>query len=262
MFLKAVSLGVLFITTAQVHAQQTEPGTDYWYEGVITHGQRKATVAANEPRPLRQAVEALAKEYGWTVDYEDPVYSTGEGVERTDARFLASHPGEKQHLIGGHRFESDFPEDSNTVPSVSQEEAVLQKVIADYDNSGNPGKFSLLDEGGGRFAVVGTASGAGHNQSGLLDSPISVDSKNINGAWALDKICGSLTASSGRQVRLLQYPTNIFVQTQITLHAENKPARDVLRTVLAQTSERLAWSLLYDIDDKAYYLNIIPVNRR
>ena len=52
---------------------------------------------------------------------------------------------------------------------------------------------------------------------------------------------------------------NVLVHTQITLHAENKPARDVLRAVLAQTSQKLTWSLLYDIDDKTYYLNVIPV---
>jgi hypothetical protein len=250
---------VVAIQAAPVHAQHTEPGTGYWYEGVVTHGQGKATVESNEPRPLQEAMEALAKEYGWTIDYEDPAYSADEGVERTDPKFVASHPGEKHHLVGGHRFESEFPENPNTGASVSEEKVALQKVIADYDNSRNPGKFSLLAEGGGRFAVVGTTGGAGQTPIGVLDSPITVDIKNTNGSWALDKICNSLTASSGVQVRVLQYPLNVFVQTQITLHAENKPARDVLRAVLARTSQKLTWSLLYDIDDKTYYLNLIPV---
>jgi hypothetical protein len=52
---------VVAIQAARVHAQHTEPGTGYWYEGVVTHGQGKATVASNEPRPLRQAMEALAE---------------------------------------------------------------------------------------------------------------------------------------------------------------------------------------------------------
>jgi hypothetical protein len=220
--------------TALLDAQRIEPATGYWYEGVVTQEQGKATVKSNDPRPLRQAMEALAEEYGWTVDYEDPAYSEGEGLERTDPAFLASHPGEKQHLVGGHRFESEFSENPNT--SASEEKAVLQKVIADYDKSRNPGKFSLLDEGGGRFAVVGTTVGAARTPSGVMDSLITVDSKATNGSWALDKICGYLTASSGAQVRLLQYPRNLFVQTQITVRAENKPARDVLRAVLAQTS--------------------------
>ena len=122
---------------------------------------------------------------------------------------------------------------------MSDAKEVLQKVIADYDNSRNPGKFALLEEGGGRFAVVGTAAGAGQTAIGVLDSLITVDIKNTNGSWALEKICNSLTASSGVQVRLLTYPLNIFVQTRITLQAENKPARDVLRAVFAQTSQKL-----------------------
>jgi hypothetical protein len=52
---------------------------------------------------------------------------------------------------------------------------------------------------------------------------------------------------------------NTFVQMQIALHVENQPTRDVLRTVLAQASQKLVWSLLYDIDDKTYYLNLTPV---
>jgi hypothetical protein len=71
---------VVAIQAAPVHAQHTEPGTGYWYEGVVTHGQGKATVESNEPRPLQEAMEALAKEYGWTIDYEDPAYSADEGV--------------------------------------------------------------------------------------------------------------------------------------------------------------------------------------
>lgn len=261
MALRIVVLIIVVVATqiAPVHSQHTEPGTGYWYEGVVRPGQGKVTVASNDPRPLRQAVEALAEEYGWTVDYEDPAYSQGEGVERTDPAFLASHPGAKQHLVAGHQFESEFPENPSTGVSVSEERAVLQKVVTDYNNSGNPGKFSLLDEGGGRFAVVGTTGEAGQTPEGVLDFAITVDSKNINGAWALNKICDNLTASSGAQVRLLQYPMNVFVHTQITLHAENKPGRDALRAVLAQTSEKLRWSLLYDIDDRTYYLNVIPV---
>lgn len=108
--------------------------------------------------------------------------------------------------------------------------------------------------------MVGTMGGIGQIPIGVLDSAITVDSKNTNGAWALEKVCSSLTASSGVRVRLLQYPPlNIFVHMQLALHADNEPARDVLRAVLSHASQKLMWSLLYDIDDKTYYLNLIPV---
>lgn len=238
--------------------QRIEPGTGYWYEGIVTHEQGKTTVSANEPRPLRQAVEALAQEYGWTVDYEDPVYSEADAIERTDLAFLASHPAEKQHLVLGHRFKSEFPDSTTSGTSVSEEKAILQKVIDDYNKSGNPGKFTLLDEGGGRFAVVGTNAGGGQ-APGILESLISIDGKATNGSWVLTKICDTLTSTSGLQVRLLQYPLNVLVRTQVNPRAENERARDILRDVLSQAPQKLMWSLLYDIDDKTYYLNLLPV---
>jgi len=247
------------VQPALLHAQRLEPGTGYWYEGIVTHERGAATVASNEPRPLRQAVEALAEEYGWTVDYEDPIYTVADGLERTEAGFVASHPGIKQHLVAGHRFHSEYPEDTATRTSPAEEKAVLQKVIADYNKSANPGKFRLLDEGGGRFAVVGAVRGSTAAQTAILDSPITVDVKETNGSWAMSKICDGLTAASGAKFQLAQYPLNVLVRTQVSLHTENESARDVLRAVLARAPQKLMWSVLYDIDDEAYYLNLIPV---
>ncbi len=248
---------VISFQAMHLHAQRLEPGTGYWYEGVITHEQGKAILSSNEPRPLRQAAEALAEEYGWTVDYEDPIYSDAEGLERTEPGFVATHPNEKQHLVAGHKFESEFAENGNM--SAANEKVVLQKVISDYNKSRNPGKFGLLDEGGGRFAVIGTKGGNTEALTGVLDSAITIDIKGMNAAWALSRMCDSLTASSGVQVRLMRYPQNVLAQTQVSLHAENEPARDVLRTLLSQAPQKLMWSVLYDIDDKIYYLNLIPV---
>ena len=254
--IRALTFFLIFQVTFAC-GQRIEPGTGYWYEGIVTHDQGKTTVAANEPRPLRQAMEALAQEYGWTIDYEDPVYSEADAIERTDPAFLASHPGEKQHLVSGHRFKSEFPESTTSGTSVSEEKAILQKVIDDYNKSGNPGRFTLLDEGGGRFAVVGTKAGG---DQGILESIISIDGKatTTNGSWALAKICDALTASSGVQVRLLQYPLNVLVRTQVNPHAQSETARNVLRGVLSRAPQKLMWSLLYDIDDKTYYLNLLP----
>lgn len=32
------------------------------------------TIMASSPRPLWQALEAVKRRYGWTLDYEDPLY--------------------------------------------------------------------------------------------------------------------------------------------------------------------------------------------
>jgi hypothetical protein len=249
---------IVVLQTVLLQSQRVESSTGYWYNGAVTHAAGIAKAASNEPRPLRQAVESLADEYGWSVDYEDPIYSNADVVDRTDPAFIASHPGVKQHLVAGHKFESQFPETTNTGTSVTEEETALRKVVADYNQSGNPGKFTLLAEGGRRFAVVGQASGP--SGATILDTPISLAVGGTTGSWALAAFCKSLTNASGTTVKLMAYPLNVLVQTSVTsIQATNQPARDVLREITALAPQKLEWSLLYDIDDQAYSLNLIPV---
>src|ERR1700675_3234621 len=110
-------------------------------------------VKSESPPPPPQAVESLSEEYGWVIDYEDPIYSDAETLDRTEPLWVASHPGGRQRLVAGHRFESEFPEVSKIGFSASEEKSVLQKVVADFNKSGNPGQFTLVDEGAGRFAI-------------------------------------------------------------------------------------------------------------
>jgi len=247
---------VIMMQSPLLHAQQVESGTGYWYDGIVTHKGSTAKVMSNEPRPLHQAVESLSGEYGWTVDYEDPVYSDAEVVDRTEPVWVASHPGVRQRLVAGHRFESEFPEVARIGSSVTEEKSVLQKVVADFNKSGNPGQFTLVDEGAGRFAIVGQANGPAQT---ILDTPISVNIVQLNGSFALDALSHALTASSGIKVIVLTYPLNLFVQTVFTTSAANQPSREVLRDMVDATKRKLRWTLLYDIDAKAYYLNLIGV---
>jgi len=248
---------ILLITIAMqlnlLHAQQVENGTGYWYQGIVTHEGNTAKVISNEPRPLHQAVESLSEQYGWVIDYEDPIYQDAETIERAEPRWVASHPGIKQRLVAGRKFESEFPEISKMGSSLTEEKSILQKVVEDFNKSGNPGQFTLVDEGGGRFAVVGQTKGAAHP---ILDTAINVDIAQLNGSFALGAVCEALTSSSGNKVTLATYPLNLFVQTTFTTHASNQPARDILHRLLDTTQRKIAWALLYDIDDTAYYLNL------
>lgn len=244
---------VIMMQLPLLRAQQIESGTGYWYDGIVTHKGSTAKVMSNEPRPLHRAVESLSEEYGWIVDYEDPVYSDAEAVERTEPLWVASHPGIRQRLVAGRRFESEFPEVAKIGSSVTEEKSVLQKVVADFNKSGNPGQFTLVDEGAGRFAIVGQANGTART---ILDTPITVNIAQLNGSFALDAICQALTSSSGIKVIMATYPLNLFVQTVFTLRASNQPAREVLWNVVDATQQKVEWTLLYDIDDNAYYLNL------
>ena len=58
--------------------------------------------------------------------------------------------------VSGGLFQSNFPEPSN-ISSNSAEEQVLQKLVSDYNASGNPGRFVVRKEAEGRYAVVGVS---------------------------------------------------------------------------------------------------------
>jgi hypothetical protein len=51
----------------------------------VEHSANSATVVANNPRPLWMAVVALRHEYGWLIDYEDPIYRVGDTQEVRNA---------------------------------------------------------------------------------------------------------------------------------------------------------------------------------
>ncbi len=138
---------IMMIQTPLLHAQRVENASGYWDDGIVMHNGNTTKVMANDPRPLQRAVESLSEEYGWLVDYEDPIYSDFEAVDRTDPRWVASHPGVRRRLVGGHKFESEFPEIPKTGLSTTGEKSALEKVVADFNKSGNPGQFMLVDEG-------------------------------------------------------------------------------------------------------------------
>jgi len=135
-------------------------------------------LTANDPRPLLQAVEGISEEYGWIVDFEDPLYgSRFDLLDCADPAWRASHPEERGALcVSGGLSESSFPEPSS-ISAAHAEDELLRKLVSDYDSSGNPGKFAVLQEPDGRYAVIGIArrddTGKEETVNALLDATIS-----------------------------------------------------------------------------------------
>lgn len=123
-------------------------------ENAIIRHVDSATIFADGPKPLMQAVTALSEEYGWVIDFEDPPTTT------------------KDTGPCGGLFRSRFGEPSASIAEQEpEEERVLYTLVADYNKSGNPGEFIVVHEAYRRFAVVGTAKN-GTQKAAILDTPV------------------------------------------------------------------------------------------
>jgi hypothetical protein len=99
----------------------------------IRHGADSVTLEANSPRPLQQAVDALVKEYGWIIDYEDPPYfSRRDAVDATAAAWRAEHSNAKGVTrINGGPFHARYAEDADPNDAAREERVLDSRARAD-----------------------------------------------------------------------------------------------------------------------------------
>ncbi len=242
--------------------------------GVIQHHGAAGTLTANDPRPLMQAITAISQEYGWTADFEDPPYrSRFDLVDDTDHVWRANHPNaEGVTRVSGGLFQSNFPEPSTI--SDNAEEEVLQKLVSDYNASGNPGKFVVRKEAEGRYAVIGVSrrDDAGRDEAVdvLLDTPISIPVQQRDARATLRLIVDTLSATSGVKVYLgtVGLSSDPLQDVELTIGGSKVPARTLLLQALDGVSVWtpphggqffrgiLVWNFLFDADRNDYRLGL------
>ena len=255
-----------FVLTAAAQ-QQTHKTTkpNFMSAGTVQHNaDNTATVTANYPSPLLQAIGAVRIEYGWQVNYEEPPYfSQYDLVDNTDPKWRASHPLAKGVTrAAGGQFTSMFPE-----PTGASEEEVLKKIISDYNASGNPGKFELRKERDQQYSVVGVAvkdeNGKDRTVVPLLDTPITEPNQELNGNDAVNLLLSLLGSQTGKTVIAGLSPVSTLLQGHGLVGGENVPARVLLGQISALTGRPLLWEITYlaDTDPATYVVNIQIAHR-
>jgi hypothetical protein len=253
-----------------LYAQRVPPPEPFMRLGTVEHHGATATVSANEPRPLRQAIAAVGAEYGWVVDFEDPPYfSKFDLVDDTDPAWRASHPDAKAVTrIAGGAFRSDFPEPSHTDGRYADEDATLQKIVSDYNTSGNPGQFVLRKESNERYSVVGVGlkndTGESVPVAPILDATISIPGEARTPRETLNAICQTLSSTTGIKVMFSLGPSsNGYGAPDATIGGTNVSARTLLIETMAAAHVGIIpkWHLLYDADAHEYILNIQAAER-
>jgi hypothetical protein len=254
---------------------QTSSAPSFMPSAIVEHSTAGGTVTANAPRPLRQVIEAVSQEYGWIVDYEDPVYrSKFDLVDSTDPTWRANNPNAKGAVrVAGGSFQSNFPEPSST-SGVDAENQVLQKLVADYNASGNPGKFVVRQESGGRFAVVGVLrrNDVGENEpfNAPLDVTISIPVQTRTARETLKLIVDSIIAATGVDTYFSTgFSSDPLQGAEVTVGGSDVPARDLLVQTLNEVSktspnfrETFVYQLFYHPASNVYSLDLRTATKK
>ncbi|MGH9327978.1 MAG: hypothetical protein ACRD2B_15015 [Terriglobia bacterium] len=217
------------------------------------------TVNADNPRPLWQALSAVREEYGWSVDYEDPRWGGADLRDVSPPAWHAAHPGKSGSMEpAGGAFQCTYTETPDMWNSPESELDVLEKIVSDYNASGNPGKFVVRAQSDGSYAVIGIEGGSEGlaAPAPLLDTSISLTPARRSGLNTLSLILASLSAKSGASVGIGEIPFNLLFQSTITVGATNLPARSLLIEFYQALRVKMVWDLWFLPDLQSYALNL------
>ncbi len=235
----------------------------------ISENQSAISIEIERPRPLATAALALMDKYGYSVAYEDPIYSFDDKLEDAAPRVFKSSrvpsTGKPLTLMvpkGGMlaaRISSKSPSD------------VLHKVIESQYASNRGGQFRL-EQRGDLYQIIPThtkvKNGNWSNQRTVLDSNISLVQKSRTDQELIKEICDEVAEKSGIRIQAV-WPISInvasdAVPTTYNFGSNLEPARNILiRALDAIASERgkMSWIMLYNPQSgqEGYMLNLVQV---
>jgi hypothetical protein len=253
-FLYALGGLAVSICFSQVVAE-----SKYLNRATISQAGETVHLSANDPRPLAQALDALQRQYGWLVNYEDPRYlSKLDLVEVTNPpqnRNAASDT--RVHYPAGGAFNLDFP--NGAAPnSFPDEQTTLQLLVDAYNRSNNPGRFELRNTAEQKFDLVGTAAhdAMGHisQQEIFLDLPLTLVDRQRSAVKTIELICSQITGRTHTKVALGVFPMSLQT-AMVKVGGARVPARTLLSRTLTATGRTFIWRMFFDPDSKSYFIS-------
>jgi hypothetical protein len=225
----------------------------YLKQATISQTAKTLQIAANSPRPLAQALDALQNKYGWLISYEDPQYLSDAEVKTEPAP-----SGARVRVPAGGAFNVNLPlASANAVPDEAQ---TLQALVDAYNQTGNPGHFELRKGPEQDFDVVGIsahdAKGNVSKQTVVLDTAVTLPAQSRTVLDTIDAILQQVSQADHVAIELAISPRSLLRGTNVTLGGTNEPARTLLRKTLAATNRTFWWRLLFDPETRAYVLSL------
>jgi hypothetical protein len=189
---------LVFVACGSAHADSPQ--------ALIETRGRDTYVSVVDPRPLYQAVIAVCQRYGWIVDYEDPVYSAQESKDVTAPEWRRSH----SNALGvfdpsGGMFVAKIGE----IGEKPNETETLEKLVAQYNQSANPGYFRVIHARTGRTIVSGRSRATPASMSnGVFDSIFQPAKEPEDAGTAIEQLAKECSVSSGVSIKLGIVPAN------------------------------------------------------
>jgi hypothetical protein len=180
---------------SQGHALSRRERLASYRHAQIVETKSSLEITVNSPRPLDDVLTALAKKYGWRINYEDPHYRKADVVEVTAASWLRQHPdGPYAYAVAGGAFSVKIPLRAGCRPDPEQ---VIAAVVKAYNSSGNPGRFEVRASHDKWFDVVPTAAADGPEKP-ILDTLVGFEATPPRATeFSLQVFCEELTLRSG-----------------------------------------------------------------
>jgi hypothetical protein len=229
-------------------------------------GSLTATVFTHIDAPLLDAIFMINEEYGWDINYEDvPTVNPSELFDKF-AETRSVHPGFHEELLDGYSLKAEpFRSTFNELDALhADKDAVLEKLILDYNASGNPGKFRLERTRQGGYVVVGnqykSESGSEVEYAPILSCSISlyVPLSSLHDAFGLvadqvNKSCqnnlhAKLSAKFADTDPGTRSAGNVFGNFR------QEAARDVIESLLRQEAEVITYVVEYKPGINMFYL--------
>lgn len=219
-------------------------------------------------RPLNALALELQERYAYLVSYEEAPYDGASMV--TDTRASGIHfrqPGFAPMVF----HVPDIPQEQGlgTFPKPGGRNSILPglllSLIKEYNESGNPGQFTALFEGGYAHIVPAARIADKKAQSfePILSTMMSYTSNGQACSDTLNDLLNRIGSQRGVTVARGIVPIGPLMRHQCSVVANDLPARNVLVQILNQLEigfsldqkALYSWSLLYDANTNAYYLN-------
>jgi hypothetical protein len=263
-----IQAGVLFSQSA-LPVQKTQVGEipKKSVDREIVHSEGGiATVYASTHTPLQDAILALNEEYGWSINYEDAPTVNPSDLVDDNAEFHLSHPGFHAKLLDGYSpkakpFHSTFKEIDKRH---ADKDIAIGKVIQDYNESNNPGKYALIRTALNSYVIVGDEykdkSGTEVKYSPILGCPISLTVSTMTLYDALQLVAKRFNDACKNDLNApldAEFAAEMLgplAQEHVFGDYQGVAARDVIEDLLRQEPGLLYYSVEYVPGFNQFYL--------